>query len=354
MMRAALATGAGALLTLAVIATVMLAILVPVALSQPDPSEVLRLFLLGPFDSLRHAGNILELATPILLTGLAATVIFRSGLFNLGVEGSFFLGGLGAAAMALLVPLPAPVAAPVALLAGACTGSLACALPGWLRLRFGASEMVNALVLNYALLFAGIFVLNHLLRDPAAGALASYRIPEAAGLERLLAGTRLNSGVFIALAACLAAGVWLFHTRAGLNLRIAGASPGFAAHLGLPSHRIILQAQIAGGLIAGLAGAVEVLGLYTRFTWTALPGQGWTGIIVAILARENPFLLIPAALFLAYLQVGGDILARSLDVPGEIVGLVTAAILLSVTATAIFRNPRLMALLRRLRHGAAA
>jgi general nucleoside transport system permease protein len=98
-----------------------------------------------------------------------------------------------------------------------------------------------------------------------------------------------------------------------------------------------------------MAGAIEVLGLYLRFSWTELPGRGWTGIIVCILARENPFLVLPAALFLAYIQVGGNILAQNTTIPTEVVGLITAAIMLGVTATAIFQNPRLLQIIRRLR-----
>ncbi len=348
-MRAALAACVELALTLAVAAIIVLLVLVPVALSQADPGEVLHLFVLGPFGSVRHIGNILEAATPIALTGLAATIIFRAGMFNLGIEGSFFLGGLGAAMAALQLGGAGPLAAPLAILAGACLGSVACALPGWLQARTEASELVTSLVLNFAFLFAGVYILNHVLRDPNAGALVSFRFPENAQLERLLRGTRLNAGVFVALGACLLSGLWLYRTRAGLNLRIAGAGPGFAAHIGLNARAIVLRAQVAGGLIAGMAGAIEMLGLYNRFSWTTLTGHGWTGIIVAILARENPWACIPAALFLAYLEVGGDLLARNLGVPAEIVGLVTAAILLAVTAGAIFRHPALLRLTHRLR-----
>jgi ABC-type uncharacterized transport system permease subunit len=337
-------------ITVAVVAAVVLIVLVPFALSQPEPLAVLASFLLGPLDSVRHLGNIAEVATPIAFTGLAATVIFRSGLFNLGMEGSFFLGGLAATAAALLLPLPGFAAPLLAIAIGAAVGSLACIVPGYLRVRHDASEMVTSLVLNFAILFAGVFVLNYFLRDPAAGALMSYRIPAEARLDRLLAGTRLNSGAIVAVVACVLGGVWLFMTRSGLNMRIVGQSPGLAEHLGLPSSRIIMTAQIAGGLIAGMAGAIEVLGLYARFSWTQLPGVGWTGIIVAILARENPFLILPAALFLGYLQVGGNILSQDAGIPGEVVGLITAAIMLAVTATAIFQHPALLRFIRDIRH----
>lgn len=336
-------------LTVGVASLVVLAILMPFALTQPSPQLVITTFLLGPLDSLRHLGNIAEVATPIALTGLAATIVFRSGLYNLGMESGVFLGGLAASAAAIFLPLSGVLASTVAIGIGAMVGSLACIVPGWLRLRHGAPEMVTSLVLNLAILNLGIFALNYYLRDPNAGALVSYSIPAEARLDRLLAGTRLNTGSLIAVAACLIGGVLLFRTTFGLQLRIIGASPGFGGHLGLSFVRVAMTAQVIGGLIAGLAGAVEVLGLYTRFSWTSLPGLGWTGMIVAILARDNPFLVLPAALFLGWLQVGADLLARELGIPAEVSGLMTAAIMLVMTASLIFRNPRLLVILRNLR-----
>lgn len=338
---------AGVLLGL--LAAIVLAIMVPVALTQDDPGAVLSLFLIGPLSSIRAMGNVLEAATPVLLAGAAAAIVFRSGFFNLGMEGSAFLGGLGAAATALLLPVPDALAPAAALTGGALVGIIACWIPGELRLRTGASEMVLSLLLNFVWLQIGLWLLSHVLRDPSAGALASGTIPPDANLERILRGTRLHTGVLIAVAACLISGLWLYHTRAGLNLRIVGASPGLAAHLGLPARSIVRRAQVMGGLFAGLAGAVEVLGLYTRFSWTTLPGIGWTGITAAILARDNPILVIPAAIFLAYLQVGGNMLSRGTDIPPQVSGLLTAAVLVGVTATAVLRHPRLLALLRGVR-----
>ncbi|AIJ87432.1 MULTISPECIES: ABC transporter permease [Brucella] len=314
-------------LTVLVIGVIMAVLLVPLALMQDNPAAILKTFFLGPFGSIRHMGNVVEAATPIMLTGLAITILFRSGLFNLGAESGFFLGALGAVA-----------------------GSFACTIPAALRLRFGASEMVTSLVLNYAFLFLGLFVLNYVIRDPNAGGMMSLRIPADAKLDRLLAGTRLNSGSIIAVLACIAGGIWLYWTRSGLNIRIAGSSPGFANHLGLPLKGIIMRAQIVGGLVAGMAGALEVLGLHARFAWLDLPGYGWTGLVVAILARENPFLLIPSALFLGFVQVGGDLLARNMNIPTEVVGLVTAAIMVGATASVIHNHPTVLRLIRSLRN----
>ena len=340
---AVLATGLTILLLLAVVGVV----LVPIALALPDPAGAVRMFLLGPVSDLRHLGNIIELATPLLFTGLAVSLMFRAGMFNLGAEGSFFLGAVFAAYAILEIPLPDWAMAAVAILVGGVVGSLACVVPGVLRARFGASELVSSLMLNYAALFFGLYIVNYVLRDPNAGAMLSYRFPPAAHLPRILPGTRVHLGLPIGLAACALGAVYLFATRWGYAARVVGANPGFARHLGLKITVVAASVQALGGFIAAAGGAIELQGLYLRFTWQSLPGQGWNGLVVAILAGNNPLLVPPAAFALSYLQVGGDLLARYYAVPSELVGLVQALVILFATATAITRSPWLARLVAR-------
>lgn len=333
------------ILTMLVLVVAVGAILIPVAFATPDPLGMIDTFLFGPFRNFRHTGNIIEMATPAMLCGLAVALMFRTGMFNLGVEGAFFLGGLVTVATTILVPMPGWALAPVALFFGTIIGSSACVVPGVLRARFEVSELVSSLMLNFAVMFIGLYVLNSVLRDPSAGAMVSFKIPTEARLPRLIDGTRIHLGTVFAFLACIVGGIYLFHTKAGYESRIVGANSGFAAHLGLPIRATMLRAQVIGGMVAAFAGGVELLGLYQRFSWQSLPGNGWTGVVVAILARENPWLLIPAALFLSYLQVGGDLVARNFDIPNQVVGLIQALILILITASAIIRNPRLLGLL---------
>ncbi len=340
--RALAATVQTLLLLVVVIGLVML----PIVLALPDPRGAVAMFLFGPLADLRHLGNIIEIATPLMFTGLAVALMFRAGMFNLGAEGSFFLGAVFATFAALRLPLPDWAMAPGAVLFGACAGALVCLIPGVLRARFGASELVSSLMLNYAALFLGLYVVNYVLRDSDAGAMLSYRLPAAARLARILPGTRVHEGVLAALGACVLGAVYLFGTRAGYEARVVGANPGFARHLGIRITVVAATVQALGGFIAAAGGAVELQGMYLRFSWQGLPGQGWNGLVVAILAGNNPLLVPPAALALAWLQVGGDLLARNYEVPAEVVGLVQALVILVATATALrraFRPQRLWA-----------
>ena len=320
-------------------------VLVPVAFTQPQPGAALRVVLLGPLADRRHIGNIVEAATPLMFCGLSVALMFRAGMFNLGAEGSFYLGGVAATFAVLEFPLPSWAMATVGILFGAAVGSLVCLLPGALRAKFGASELVSSLMLNYAALFAGLYVVNYVLRDPNAGAMLSYYLPQPARLPRLFAGTRVHLGVLIALASCGLGGVYLFGTRWGYEARLVGANPGFARHLGLPITRVMVAVQALGGMAAAAGGAIEVQGMYLRFTWQQLTGLGWNGLVASLLAGNNPLLVPLAALALSYLQVGGDMLSRNFTVPSEVVGIVQALVILFATATAITRNPRLRRLL---------
>lgn len=355
MIRAALAPVAFAVvLLLAVVGVVV----VPIALTLPTPGAAIATFLFGPAGDLRHLGNVVETATPLMFTGLAVSLMFSAGMFNLGAEGAFFLGGVAAsyATVALPLPpwLPSWLFAPWAVLFGAACGSVVCLIPGLLRARFGASELVSSLMLNYAALYLGLFVVNYLIRDPTAGAMVSYKFPLAARLPRLVTGTHIHSGTLIALFACALGAVWLFRTRWGYTARLVGANARFARHLGLSATLIAAGVQALGGLIAAAGGAIEVQGLYMRFTWESLPGQGWNGLVVAILAGNNPALVPPAAFALSWLQIGGDLLARNFSVPAEVVGLVEALVILLATAGAVVRNPALLARLRGRREVVAA
>lgn len=347
MIRAAVAPIAFAVVLLFI---VVMAIVVPIAFTLPTPGAAIATFLFGPGGDLRHLGNVVETATPLMFTGLAVSLMFRAGMFNLGAEGAFFLGGVAASYAIIALPPPAWVpdflVAPWAILFGAVCGSVVCLIPGILRSKFGASELVSSLMLNYAALYLGLYVVNYLIRDPMAGSMVSYKFPAVAKLPRLLTGTRIHAGTIVAILACALGAVWLFRTRWGFSARLVGANARFARHLGLSATLIAAGVQALGGLIAAAGGAIEVQGMYTRFTWDALPGQGWNGLVVAILAGNNPALIPPAAFALSWLQVGGDLLARNFDIPAEVVGVVEALVILLATAGAILRNPKLLRVLR--------
>lgn len=320
-MRTLVAIGVALLLAFIIIFTV-----------SEDPGYALQRFLLGPLSSLRNFGNVLEMAIPLVFTGLAISVMFTAKQFNLGAEGGFFFGAVGATALALTFEMP-PVIMPIfAILCGGIAGGAGNAIPALLKSKLDASELVSSLMMNYILFWLGIFIINNYFRDAQAGAMASHRLPEQVKLIRVLEGTRLHFGIFIALLMVILVYLFLYRSRWGYALRMVGLNIRFAEYSGINTKSVILYSQIIGGIIAGMGGAVELLGMYTRFTWFQLPGYGWDGIIVAIMARNNPLLIPVFAFFLGYLRIGADLMARVTDVPSEVVAIIQGIMIMLVTA----------------------
>jgi simple sugar transport system permease protein len=152
---------------------------------------------------------------------------------------------------------------------------------------------------------------------------------------KFVPGTAIHTGVFLAVALIVLSYLFIYKTRAGYEIRVMGQNAKYAKYTGLNVANAIILSQVLGGAIAGLGGAVEVMGMYARFQWTTLPGYGWDGVIIAILARNKPQYVPLAALFLAYLRVGANVMARVTDVPSEIITVIQAIMIMLVTATAL-------------------
>ncbi len=304
------------------------------------PGEALKSFLLGPLDSLRHIGNVLELMIPLIFCGLSVSIMFSAAQFNLGAEGGFFFGAIGASFLAVNWNLPPVIHPFIAILWGGAIGAVFCGIPGLLKIKWGASELVSSLMFNYIAFFFGLYLINYFLRDVNAGAMVSYPFGETAKLIKLIPKTKVHFGIFIAILMIFLSAVFIFRTRWGYRIRVIGKNIAFAEYSGINTANTILLSQLVGGFIAGMGGAVEVLGLYRRFTWQSLPGYGWTGVIVAILARNNPLYVPVAAFFLAYLSIGADIMSRQTDVPNEFVAIIQGVIIILVAAEAFLARQR--------------
>ncbi len=318
--------------TTVVILIALIFTLILILLVSKEPANALKEFLIGPIDSMRHIGNVIELMIPLTFTGLAVSLMFSAEQFNLAAEGAFFAGAIGAAAIALTTDLPNIIHPIVAILGGGLIGSLITGIPGYLKVKWNASELVSSLMFNYIAFFMGIYVINNFFRDPNAGAMVSHKLPQSVLLMNLIPRTRIHLGLIIAVIFIFACYYFIYRTKWGYELRVTGQNSKFAEYSGINTLKVILFAQLLGGFVAGVGGATQLLGMYTRFSWQSLPNLGWDGIIVAILARNNPVYVPLAALFLAYLRIGADIMARMSDVQNEVVYLIQGIIIVLVVA----------------------
>ncbi|SHK27746.1 simple sugar transport system permease protein [Hathewaya proteolytica DSM 3090] len=319
--------------TIVAIAAALLLALCIIFLVSQEPLNAVQILLIGPLDSIRHVGNVLEMAIPLIFTGLAVSVMYQAKQFNLGAEGAFYIGGIAAAYVAIKFSLPMGLHPTVAILLGAFMGAIAGLIPGYLKAKYKATELVSSLMLNYILLYLGTYILQTFLRDAKAGSLVSLKFQETAKLVTgIIPETRIHSGLFIVISMIIITYIYLYRTKWGYELRVTGENPDFARYSGINTFKVIIISQVIGCSIAGMGGATEVLGMYSRFQWSSLPGYGWDGVIVAILARNNPLFVPLAAIFLAYLRTGADLMSRMTDVQSEFIAIIQGIMILLIAA----------------------
>jgi ABC-type uncharacterized transport system permease subunit len=315
-----------------------------IAIAGAPVFEAYGRILTGAFGSRLSATETLTRATPLMLTGLAAAVAFRARLWNIGAEGQFYLGAIAVAAAGakLLAGLPAPLLIPLLLLIGAIAGMLLILVPLWLRLRFAVDEVVTSLLLNFiALLFVSMLI-DGVLKDPLAfGWPQSQAVTDDAMLPKLVARSRLHIGFAIAIGLALIVHLVQSRTVFGLEARAAGLSPSGAVFAGVPLGRTLVKVACLSGGLAGLAGAIEVMGVKGYVTTDLSPGFGYAGIVVAMLANLNPIGVIFGALFTATMFVGADGMSRSLGIPTYIADVTVALSLLTMLTALFFTQYRI-------------
>ena len=334
-----------------VIATPLIAILaalaisgVLIAIAGAPVLEAYWRILKGAFGSRLSATETLTRATPLMLTGLAAAVAFRARLWNIGAEGQLYLGAIAVAAASshLLGGFPPVIQIPALLVLGAIAGMVLLLVPLWLRLRFSVDEVVTTLLLNFiAVLFVSMLI-DTVLKDPAAfGWPQSQSVADAAMLPKLLSRSRLNLGLVIAVVLAFLLHFVQSRTVFGIQSRAAGLNPAGAVFAGVPLGRtLVMVACISGGL-AGLAGAVEVMGVKGYVTTDLSPGYGYSGIVIAMLANLHPLGVVLAALFTAAMFVGADGMSRSMGIPSYIADVTVALSLLTMLAALFFTQYRI-------------
>ncbi|EJJ25487.1 ABC transporter permease [Rhizobium sp. CF142] len=315
-----------------------------IALAGAPVFEAYWRILTGAFGTRLSATETLTRATPLMLTGLAAAVAFRARLWNIGAEGQFYLGAITVAALGskLLAGLPAVLLIPALLIAGAVAGMVLILVPLWLRLRFSVDEVVTSLLLNFvALLFVSMLI-DGVLKDPLAfGWPQSMPVSDHALLPKLAARSRLHVGFIIAIVIALAVHLLQSRTVFGLRSRAAGLNPAGAVFAGVPLAMTLVKVACLSGGLAGLAGAIEVMGVKGYVTTDLSPGFGYSGIIVAMLANLHPIGVIFAALFTATMFVGADGMSRALGIPTYIADVTVAVSLLTMLIALFFTQYRI-------------
>lgn len=297
--------------------------------------------LQGSVGSVKAISETLTAATPLILAGLSVAIAFRAGLFNIGGEGQMLVGGMCAVFIGFSITgLPIYVHLPLALLAGFIGGAIWGFIPGILKAKTGAHEVIVTIMLNYiALRLVDFFLKTELFQREGRNDPVSKTVEASAQLTQLLGwmdpALRVHLGLIVAL---IAAGVinWLlFRTTPGFEFRAVGANPNAARYAGMSITKVyVLVMMIAGGL-AGLAGSGQILGVLDRATPGFSSNLGFDGIAVALLGRSNPWGVVAAAVLFGGLRAGGQQMQVSADVGIDLISVIQALIIIFVAAPAL-------------------
>lgn len=285
-------------------------------------------------------------ATPLLLVGLGVTIAFRGGVINIGGEGQLIVGALAATAVALALPeWPGVILLPLTLAAGALAGGAWGGVPGVLKGRLKVNEILSTIMMNQIALQLANFLLRGPMIDPAELAAGtqiaqSAQLPQQVWLARLVPRTLLHAGAIIAVVMAALVYVFLWRTTVGYRIRAVGLNPDAARYAGMRVSVYQALSLILGGAFAGLAGAVEVLGVQHRMLEGLSGGYGFSGIVAALFGKLHPLGAIPASVFFGGLLVGADKMQRAVQVPSALIDTLLGLVVLFVVSSEIWARYR--------------
>jgi general nucleoside transport system permease protein len=331
-----------ALLPLVAVPLALLIGVIMLLLLNKDPVLAYTALLQGAVGDVSSITQTLVKATPLLLVGLGICIAFRGGVINIGGEGQIIVGALAAGALALSNPdLPRIVMLPLSMLMGTLAGALWGGIPGFLKAYLNVNEILTTVMMNAIALQLSNFLLRGPLIDPAeieAGTriAQSALLPQAAWLARLVPRTLLHSGFIIAVVLAILVYIFLWRTTIGYRIRAVGLNPDASRYAGVKVPFYQALALILGGAFAGLAGAVEVMGVQHRLMEGLSGGYGFSGIVAALFGKLHPLGAIPASLFFGGLLVGGNKMQRAVQVPSALIDTMLGLVVLFVVAAEIW------------------
>lgn len=294
-----------------------------------EPVLAIRKLVFGPLETKRSFFNVLERAVPLIFSGLALNIILRSGVFSIAADGSFYMGAVVATALAIKVPLPNILHQCLLITAAGLTGGLISTLPIILEKYTKVNATVLSIMFNSIFYYVGFSIVSAYLLEKG-GQWGSYYFPDTARLGNMIRGTSMHWGFLVMLAVIVFVIFLMEKTSFGYKVRVTGINSSFAKNSGIRTGRVILGASFISGIVAGMGGAIEMVGMYKRFQWMTSVNYVWDGLLVHMLANENPYFIPLTAFFIAYLRIGAEVMSRATDLDNEIVAFLQCIIILLV------------------------
>ena len=319
-----------------VIALVIGAVLI--LLIGESPVDAYAALIRGAFSGKFGFGKTIAAFTPLLLTSIAFAVAAKAGAFNVGVEGEVFLGGITAAFIgAQFTFLPKPILMIACFLGAIVVAGLWALIPAMLKVNWGVSEVCTTILMNTV----ALYITSYLVSGPmSAGTATAQSNPVAVTLPKFMKPSSANLGIFIAIVVVVLVGLMLYRTKYGFKIRTVGANPKFADCCGINSKKVFVHSMILSGMLGGIAGCIEVLGVHGYFLNNFAAGLGTDGMLAALIARSNVILTPFIAFFLGVLKTGAMGMQQSTGVPKALIDTITAIFIIVATMETLFAFKR--------------
>lgn len=320
--------------------TIVVALIIGVFLIIPtgtSPIKAYSVLFFGAFGNMNNFFETLARATPLLFTGLAAAYAFRGGVFNIGTEGQMYLGAMGAALVGIYgAGLPWYILQPLAIVGAMVAAGIWAFIPGYMNSKFGVNIVISTIMMNnIAILFTAYLVTYPFKGDIPSS--ASYKIVPAAQLWRFTDRSVLNIGFVLAIGLAIVLYLLIFKTVSGYELRAMGHNPSFAKYIGINPSSNIIKILIISGMIAGMAGVEQVLGVNYRFFSGFSPGYAFTGFTVALLGRLHPIGVILGSIFFGALTAGSLKMEALTTVSRDLINSLQGIIILLLAAELLIK-----------------
>jgi simple sugar transport system permease protein len=277
-----------------------------------------------------------------MIVALGIAISFRSGILNIGGEGQIMIGAICGAAVALYLPqMPVYLHLTLIFLTSFLGGAIWGGIAGFMRAYFSVNEILSTVMLNYIAIQVYTFFIRGPMIDPqeikyGTGIPQTAALPRELWLSKLMMGTRLHSGIILAIVLAVLVYIFLWKTPIGYRMRAVGAETKAARYAGIEVRKYLFLAMLLAGGFAGLAGAVEVCGVHHRGLESISAGYGFSGIVVALFGGLHPLGIIPASVLFGLLIIGADMMQRTVEVPASIVMAIQGLIILAIVGSQVF------------------
>lgn len=302
-----------------------------------NPLEVFSQLFQGAFVGEFNFGTTLEKFAPLLLAGLAFALSAKVSMSNVGVDGQLYLGAMAAAWVGFtFTNLSKAVHIPLALIAGMIAGALFAAIPAMLKVYFRVNEVLTTILLNYV----AQYITSYLVNNPFSGGTGVAQSPpiaESAALTRIMSPSRANTGLFIAIGVFIFIYWLVYKTTVGYKFRSVGLNPDFTEYIGVNAKKTMIAGMMLSGAIGGLAGAIEVMGIYGSFLDNFSSGIGFDGMLASLIAKNNFGMVAIISFFMASLKSGALAMERYTGVPKSLIDAIIAVFILFATMEGLFQ-----------------